>query len=275
MFLSYCFAGWFNKKVRNSHPGSVTLSAPWCTLLSGLFFLHANTAQPFQYFTESSHWEAMSLTLHFVADHISDPNRNKSSSVPSFQHSICWVWPKVPTVMPCIVVNISSLLFTHCLFMHDAHKILKDSSQLMTDTEDKSTGSAVALVTVSSGTWEAGALLCSQKPPWDLHDSMSDRDCTLLSLIQKSASLAFRRCCDSGLWIRIYHSDFCFCLQGLSQSQFNSLLGRIVVGLRLLDAFRFSRTSCKMLYINVLYMGPTTTTKKTLYLAQCKHELSN
>lgn len=150
---------------------------------------------------------------------------------PSFQRSSCWFWPKVPTVMPCIVVSISSLLCTHWLFMHDAHKILKDLSLLMIDTEDKSTGmpgSAVALVTVSSGTWEAGALLCSQKLPWDSHDSVSDRDCTLLSLIQKFASLAFRRCCDSGLWIRIYHSDFCFCLQGRSQSQFNSLLAELL-----------------------------------------------
>lgn len=159
------------------------------------------------------------LALHSMADHIFDPNRNKCSSVPSFQHSSCCFWPKVPTVMPWVVV-LAHCFCTLRLFMHDAHKILKGSSPLMIDTWDKSAGmpgTAVALVTVSSGTWETGTLLRSQKPPWDSHGSVSDRDCTLLSLIQKSASLAFRRCCDSGLWIvfitvifvsasRVYHT---------------------------------------------------------------------
>lgn len=215
--LLLLFSAWSNQKVRNSYPESVALSAPLCPRLSGFLFLHAHTAQPLQNFTESSHWVKMSFALHLVADHISDPNRNKSSSVPSFQQSNGWFWPKVPTVMSYVVESISSLLCTLCLFMHDAHKILKDSSPLMTDTQDKSTGmpgSAVALVTVSSGTWETGALLRSQKLPWDSHGSVSDRDCKLLSLIQKSSSLAFRRCSDSGLWICIYLCDFCFCLQG-------------------------------------------------------------
>lgn len=226
VYFLILISGWFNKKVRNDAGNSVALSAPLCPLLSGFLFLHAHTAQPLQNFTASSRWVKMLFALHLVADHISDPNRNKSSSVPSFQQSSGWFWPKVPTVVSCVVVNISSSLCTLCLFMHGANKILKDSSPLMTDTRDKSTGmpgSAVALVTVSCGTWETGALLRSQKLPWDSHGSVSDRDCELLSLIQKSSSLAFRRCSDSGLWIWIYLCDFCFCLQGISRSQFNSL----------------------------------------------------
>lgn len=153
----------------------------------------------------------MTLVLHFITS----PTQTEIK-VPLFPH--CCIpaagfVPKCPLSCPVLL-----WVLAHC-FMDDAHKILKGSSPLMIDTWDKSTGmpgSAVALVTVSSGTWETGTLLCSQKPPWDSHGSVSGRDCTHLSLIQKSASLAFRRCWESGLWFRIYLRDVFFLPPGSS-----------------------------------------------------------
>lgn len=174
----------------------------------------------------------MSLARHLVADHISNPNRNKSPSVHSFQQSSGWKDPKYPLSCPMLLWVLAHCFVpfaSSCMMPIKSWRIRLHLWLTLKTKAQECPGLQLLWWRFLVGHERQGPFCAPKKSPWDSHGSVSDRDCKLLSLIQKSTSLAFRRCSDSGLWIRIYHWDFCFCLQGISRSQFNLLLGRIVV----------------------------------------------